>query len=111
MPVAREAVVVISGQLKQWSRRGDSGREVICLFCADCGTRLFHSPTRNPKIINVKPGTLDDTSWLKPVGQMWTASAQPWVHISEEMLNCERQIEDFSPLFEEYTHQRNSGKS
>ncbi|EAW34118.1 hypothetical protein L8106_02997 [Lyngbya sp. PCC 8106] len=27
-----------------------------------------HSPAHNPKMINVKPGTLDDIRWLQPVG-------------------------------------------
>lgn len=102
MPVPREAVVITQGQPKEWSRRAESGREVTCLFCGDCGTRLFHNPARNPKITNVKPGTLDDTSWLQPVGNLWTRSAQRWVHISEHMLNYEGQPDDFSQLFEQW---------
>ena len=100
MPVPQDAVVILQGQSKQWRRVGASGREVTCLFCGDCGTRLFHHPTRNPKIINIKPGTLDDTSGLKPVGNLWTRSAQPWVVLSEQMLNYEGQPNDFSQLFE-----------
>ena len=70
MPVPREAVAIIRGQPKEWTRTSSHGREVACLFCGDCGTRLFHNPARNPKITNVKPGTLDDTSWLQPVGNL-----------------------------------------
>jgi hypothetical protein len=32
----------------------------------------------------VKPGTLDDTSWLHPIGHIWTRSAQPWVPIPQD---------------------------
>jgi hypothetical protein len=102
MPVPRESIVMIQGQLKQWTRTSSTGREVICFFCGDCGTRLFHNPARNPKITNVKPGTLDDTSWLKPVGNLWTRSAQKWIVIDECMLNYEGQPSDFSQLFEQY---------
>ena len=102
MPVPREAVAVVLGQPKEWTRRSESGREVTCLFCGDCGTRLFHNPARNPKITNVKPGTLDDTSWLQPVGNLWSHSAQRWVNISEHMLNYEGQPNDFSQLFEQW---------
>ena len=102
MPVPREAVAVVRGQPKEWTRRSESGHEVTCLFCEDCGTRLLHNPGRNPKITNVKPGTLDDTSWLQPVGNLWTRSAQQWVHISEHMLNYEGQPDDFSQLFEQW---------
>ena len=101
MPVLQEAVVIVQGQPKEWHRTADSGRDVSCWFCGDCGTRLFHSPARNPNITNVKPGTLDDTSWLKPVGSLWTRSAQQWVVIST-MLNYEGQPSDFSQLFEQW---------
>ena len=87
MTVPREAIVLLQGQPKQWTRLADSGREVTCLFCETCGTRLFHNPARNPQITNVKPGTLDDTSQLQPIGNLWTASAQKWVVISEQMQN------------------------
>ena len=102
MPVPRAAVVILQGQPKQWKRVSDSGREVSCLFCGECGTRLFHNPARNAKITNVKAGTLDDTSWLKPVGNLWTQSSQKWVILSDEILNYEAQPSDFSPLFERF---------
>ncbi len=35
--------------------------------------------------IRVKPGTLDDTSWLTPSLHIWTKSKQPWVPILEEV--------------------------
>jgi hypothetical protein len=47
-------------------------------FCRACGTRLSHEASRRPQTVNVKPGTLDDTSWLWPVAHIWLASAQPW---------------------------------
>lgn len=105
MPVPREAVVILQGQLKEWSRVSQSGHQVTCSFCGECGTRLFHSPARNPKIINVKPGTLDDTRWLQPVGNLWTQSAQKWVVLSENMLNYPAQPQDYSQLFERFHDQ------
>jgi hypothetical protein len=104
MPVPRDAVVILQGQPKQWKRNSDSGREVICLFCEVCGTRLFHNPSRNPKITNVKPGTLDDTSWLKPVGNLWTQSSQKWVALDEQMLSYDAQPGDFTALFERFQY-------
>lgn len=102
MPVLTEAVVVTQGEPKEWRRKADGGREVICRFCPDCGTRLFHNPTRNLKVTNVKPGTLDDTKWLRPIGHLWTRSAQPWVTMEEGTLRYESQPQDFTPLFERW---------
>ena len=100
MPVLRAGLRLLSGEPRSWRRTSDSGRDVDCVFCGDCGTRLFHLPSRNPRVANVKPGTLDDTRWLRPVGHLWTGSAQPWVSIADDALAWEGQPDDFSPLFE-----------
>lgn len=102
MPIPSEALMILQGQPKQWKRIAESGSEVSCWFCEVCGTRLFHAPARNPKIVNIKPGTLDDTSWLKPVGNLWTRSSQKWVTLNEQMLNYEAQPSDFTQLLERF---------
>jgi hypothetical protein len=103
--VPQDAVVIVQGQPKAWTRKADSGREINNLFCGDCGTRLFHERTYNPDTINVKPGTLDNTSWLRPVGNVWTRNAQSWVIISDQLLNYDGQPEDMRPLREKWTQQ------
>lgn len=102
MAVLREALMITQGTPRKWQRKADSGREVICEFCGDCGTRLFHHPSRNLAIVNVKPGTLDNTSWLKPVANLWTGSAQPWLSLPEQMLNYKAQPDDYAQLLEKY---------
>jgi hypothetical protein len=113
LTVPRDAVVLVQGEPKAWTRGADSGREVTCLFCDRCGTRLFHKRTYSKETINVKAGTLDDTSWLRPVGNIWTRSAQPWVSISDQMLNYEGQPEDVQPLWEKWNsiHSTDSSQS
>jgi hypothetical protein len=105
MPVACDAVILLKGQPKEWKRVSESGREVSCLFCGNCGTRLFHNSARDPTITNVKPGTLDDTSGLSPVGHLWTRSSQGWVILNENLLNYETQPSDYSQLFEQFQAQ------
>ncbi len=99
MPVPRSGFTVTQGNPQLWTRTADSGRVVRCAFCPDCGTRLYHLPTRNDAVVNVKPGTLDDTSWLRPVAHVWTSSAQPWVIIPPNVLRYERQPPDFEALY------------
>lgn len=105
LTVPRQALVILTGKPKTWVRKSDSGSTVTCLFCENCGTRLFHDRSYNQETINVKAGTLDDTSWLQPIGNMWTRSAQPWVNISKDMLNFEEQPEDVSQLWERWAQQ------
>jgi hypothetical protein len=54
----------------------DSGRTKRCTFCPDCGTRIYHQVLE--AVMSLKPGTLDDTSWLAPDSHYWTKRKQPW---------------------------------
>ena len=105
MPVPRAGFMITEGQPQTWTRTADSGRTVACAFCPHCGTRVFHAPTRNPAVVNVKPGTLDNTRWLKPVGHLWTRSAQPWVIIPPDVIVFTAQPSDFSPLYTAWAEQ------
>lgn len=106
MIVPREAVAVVAGEPKEWLRRTDSGRTVFCMYCRDCGARLYHNPQANPAITIVKPGTLDDTTWLRPLGHIWTRSAQRWFTIPADTVNYNVQPPDFSRLIEAWSAQR-----
>ena len=99
MPVPRTGADADVAALKVWHRQAASGRTVVARYCGDCGTRLFHEPARNPDIINVKPGTLDDTSWLRPVGHLWLDSAQPWFRSPDGALAYPGQPASFDALF------------
>ena len=55
------------------------GRRKQGRMCAACGTRLWGEPVVAARFVVVQPGTLDDTSWLRPVAHIWAQSAQPWV--------------------------------
>jgi hypothetical protein len=45
-------------------------------------------------IRNVRGGTLDDTSWLRPTVHLWTRRKQPWIAIPEGDQIFETQPED-----------------
>jgi hypothetical protein len=91
---------LLSGTTKTWLRRTKSGSEISCSFCPDCGTRLFHAGHAGSGVLSVKPGTLDDTSWLRPSGHIWTQNAQGWLLLDAEVLqypgdppSCDRLID------------------
>ena len=91
MVMPRAAYRITRGTPKQWTRKSDSGNDIVCSFCPTCGSRLTHESPARPDTINVKPGSLDDKSWLRPVGNCWTRSAQPWIKFDPEMVNVETQ--------------------
>jgi hypothetical protein len=81
----------VEGTLKSFERSSDSGRNVDSFFCPECGTRIYTKPTFVPGIINVKPGTLDDTSWLRPELHVWTSSRQQWFELPADTAQHEGQ--------------------
>lgn len=88
-----------AGSLKEWRRPANSGATVFCRFCPECGTRIVHGKDTRPEYINVKPGTLDDTSWLHPVAQVWTSRAQPWVNLGPHYLSYSEQPADSTEMW------------
>jgi hypothetical protein len=99
--VPRAALGIVKGAPRAWERPGAhtaSGTPASCVFCAECGSRLYNLPSRAPDLAVLKPGSLDDTSWLEPVGHVWTQSAQPWVIFDEGTLLYEAQPPDLAAL-------------
>ena len=84
--VRQSRVEVLSGSLTSWVRDTPGGRQMICRFCPVCGTRISLQMADREEVISIKPGTLNDTTWLRPVGHIWTQSAQPWVELGDPCL-------------------------
>ena len=97
------------GKTKVWSRPTDRENRVDCHFCEACGTRVYHQGTDRPEIVSIKAGSLDDRSWLRPAGNLWTRSAQPWVSIPGDALNYETQPDEFETLAGHWRRSPESG--
>ena len=91
MVVDEAALRIVQGEPKLFTRKTDSGREILCGFRPQCGTRIYHKPQYRPGTISVKPGTLDDTSWLKPGTHLWTVRKQGWVRVPDDVVVHEKQ--------------------
>ncbi|CAN7298834.1 GFA family protein [Pararhizobium sp. LjRoot238] len=104
--ITSSQIELCSGTLSSWTRKTPSGRRMICEFCPECGTRLFHRQENRPDMISIKPGTLDDTSSLAPVAHIWLDSAQRWSRASDECLQYPGNPEDFAPLLARWDERR-----
>ena len=102
MPVPRDALAV-TGETAQFVRINAAGRSVAGHFCPACGTRLYHAPSRNPAILNLKPSTLDNTRWLRPVAHVWTGSAQAGTTIPPDVLRYHAQPDNFDAIYAAWT--------
>jgi hypothetical protein len=83
--VKEENFRLTQGELKTFASISDAGRPKLGAFCPECGTRIYHKPQWRKGTVSVKPGTLDDTSMLKPDIHIWTGSKQPWITIPEDV--------------------------
>lgn len=100
MPIRREHVELLRGTLVAFDKTADSGRVVRMLGCGECGIRVWNEPLSAPGVFIVKPGTLDDSTWAQPVGNIWTRSRVPWVEIDEGLVNFPGQPPDRKPLYD-----------
>ena len=98
--VPKEAFKALQGETSVYRKKAASGREADCAFCPACGNRLYHDVG---PVLLVKAGLLDDTRGIEPICNLWIKDKQPWVQISDDMLNYETQPADgFGALIERY---------
>ena len=85
------------------ARRADADAPPVRgLYCEYCGVRVIHDRAGRDTV-NMKAGSLDDTSWLRPVGHIWTRSAQPWSRPASGPLVYEGQPSSYGALIEAWT--------
>ncbi|MBV9540918.1 MAG: GFA family protein [Alphaproteobacteria bacterium] len=75
-----------------------NGSKNISYICRHCYSRIYTQRNGSPTI-NVRVGTLDDTSSIRPVAQIWTSSAQHWA-VQKDILSYAEQPSDFAALLE-----------
>jgi hypothetical protein len=97
MPVLARDFRILQGEPKGWHHASPSGVAVISWRCDECGGPLYGDRAGRAEIVNVRAGTLDDTTWLVPVLHMFTSSAQPWILPAAVAVCHEAQPKDFQP--------------
>jgi hypothetical protein len=78
--VPRNAVK-LTGDVKYYESKADSGNMSKRAFCPNCGSRLFSLPPFAPDLMVIQAASLDDPSIFKPAMDIYTSSAQPWDHM------------------------------
>lgn len=107
--VKTSTVRVLRGRLESWTRVAPSGRKMLCQFCPTCGTRIFHQTVGQEGVLSIKPGTLNDTKWLRPVAHVWSEQAQPWVEAEADCLQFPGNPDDFGSLISAWQLKKQSG--
>ena len=79
------SAVKITGDVKYYESKADSGSLTKRAFCPNCGSRLFSMPPFAPDLMVLTASSLDDPSIFKPAMDIYTSSAQPWDHMNASL--------------------------
>ena len=79
--------VDLNGELKYFESKGSSGSHVRRGFCPNCGSGVLSYSKELPRILFVKAGTLDDSTWVKIDSNFFTKSANAW-DSADESIKC-----------------------
>jgi hypothetical protein len=74
--------LMVTGELKVWGSKGDSGQDTHSSFCPNCGSPVIGTADVMEGISMIRAGTLDDTSWLKPAMEIYCDSKMSWVSLA-----------------------------
>lgn len=77
--------LTITGEVKYFDDKADSGGVSSRGFCPECGSRLFGTMSNVPGLVSIMAGGLDDPSLFKPTMNVFVASAQPWSLMDPEL--------------------------
>lgn len=81
----------VSGSTAAYTSNADSGNRIMRRFCPTCGSHLFADSSGRPGLTVVRLGTLDDPSSVRPVANIWAASAPAWACLDPALARIERQ--------------------
>jgi hypothetical protein len=83
--VDADALNILSGSVKEYTKTADSGNRITRQFCPECGSPLFTKVDAFPDLVWLKAGSLDEPEWVKPTHQTWTNYAVAWAHIDDDL--------------------------
>jgi hypothetical protein len=75
----------LNGEPSSFFMKSDSGADKECLFCGNCGVRIFNRFPARPATVNLKPGTLDETTGITPTLQVFSHRKPAWVSVPESV--------------------------
>ncbi len=81
----------ISGPVIEGAHVQPSGAIAAIFACEKCLTRLYTTNALRPGVLNIRAGTLDDSSAIVPGFHLWIKSKQPWVVIPDDVPALETQ--------------------
>ena len=71
----------VTGEVRAYRSKGDSGRNVARYFCPTCGSGVFNEIELRPGLVSIKVGTLDEPGRMSPNYEVFARSKVPWLSL------------------------------
>ncbi len=78
MPVDDKQFALTAGVPHEWTRTAESGKQSTRYTCPGCACWTHTRTESQPDITVVRPMTLDEHAWVRPLAQIFTKSALSW---------------------------------
>ena len=76
-------VVTVTGEVRAYRSKGESGSNVTRYFCPTCGSGVFNEIELRPGLVAIKIGTLDEPERVSPNYQLFARSKLPWLSLGD----------------------------
>ncbi len=71
---------LVSGTPRIYVKTADSGAQREQAFCEHCGSPIYATSVGpEPRVYNLRVGTIEQRAELRPVVQIWARSRLPWL--------------------------------
>ncbi|WP_242138150.1 GFA family protein [Sphingomonas sp. TREG-RG-20F-R18-01] len=82
-------------------KTADSAAISTRYVCPACAGWTHTTTTGSPDTVVVRPSSLDDSRWVRPIAEIFTRSAHPWARLATAF-SYETEFEDPSPIVESF---------
>ena len=98
LAVAKDGFTVTSDTpSRALDKEAESGATSTRYVCPDCAGWTHTTTTGSPDSVIVRPSSLDDPTWIRPIAEIFTRSVLPWARLSTAF-SYETEFKDPSPI-------------
>lgn len=83
--------VTLAGNYKRYTRNSDSGRQIECHFCPECGSTVSWDLELFPDMTAIAVGCFADKHFPSPQRAVWASCKHGWVELSNNIASLESQ--------------------
>jgi len=88
----RDTAFRITGPVKSYSGKAESGRSITRHFCEACGSSIYTSLEKAPGIVVLSTGTLEGGAELLPERHTWVKRKHAWLKLEDAVRQFQEEM-------------------